>query len=274
MMGACVLREAEPSTKQEVFLFTDELTEVDSSLIKEFERSTKCNVRIVFLTAEEYLIKVGKDRFNTGADVLWFSNDSVREKLYQSNSLLAIDNKDWNNLEGEFYVKHKLWFPICHDPLVLTKPKDSTDCVNINFNTWHKKDSASPKYVYPWILSKYAYSIEKTALKGVLLPNKDRKIANEYIWSLSSLTKKYIEVDTTFNKNKYYCKQLISVNKTHITQLNCMYLAKYARNRKNGNLLINWLVNRHKQIASSRNELSCTKDTPPSYTIQQLSLLF
>ena len=274
LLGACVLREAEPSAKQEVFLFTDELTETDSSLIKEFEKSTKCNVRIVFLSPEEYLTKVGKNRFNTGADVLWFSNDSVREKLYQSSHLMPIDNKEWNNLEGEFYVKHQLWFPICHDPLVLTKAKDSTDCANINFNTWHKKDSISPKYIYPWILPKYKYAIEKTALNGTLVPNKNRKIGNEYIWNLSSLAKKYTEVDSTFNKNKYFCKQLISVNKRHITQLSCLYLAKYARNRKNGDLLIGWLVNHHKQISSARNELSCTKNVTPSYTIKQLALLF
>jgi|SRR6218665_152483 len=274
LLSACVLREAEPSTKQEVFLFTDELTETDSSLIQEFEKSTKCNVRIVFLSPEEYLSKVNKDRFNTGADVLWFSNDSVREKLYEFNHLITIESEEWNHLEGEFFIKHKLWFPVCHDPLVLTKPKDSIDCANINFNTWHKKDSISPKYIYPWILTKYKYSIEKTALNHVLIPTKERKIANEHIWNLSSLAKKYTEVDTNFNKNNYFCKQLISVNKKHITQLSCLYLAKYARNRKNGNKLISWLINRHKQISSARNELSCTKNTSSSYTIQQLALLF
>jgi hypothetical protein len=213
LLSACVLREAKPSLSQEVFLFTDKLTDTDSSLIKEFEKSTKCNVRIVFLSPEEYLEKVNKDRFNTGADVLWFSNDSVRQKLYEFNYVVPIDNKEWNNLEGEFYVKHRLWFPVCHDPLVLTTPKDSTACANINFNTWHKKDSASPKFVYPKILKEYKYSIEKTALSNVLLPNKHRKIVNESVWNLSSLARKYTEIDTNFNKNNYFCKQLISVNK-------------------------------------------------------------
>jgi len=274
LLGACVLREAKPSLNQEVFLFTDNLTDTDSTLIKEFEKSTKCNVRIVFLSPEEYLEKVSKDRFNTGADVLWFSHDSVREKLYEFNYLVPIDNKEWNNLEGEFYVKHKLWFPVCHNPLVLTTPKDSTACANINFNTWHKKDSASPKFIYQKTLAEYKYSIEKTALNKVLIPNKNRKIVNESIWDLSSLARKYTEVDTNFNRNKYYCKQLISVNKHHITKLSCLYLARYARNLRNGNKLISWMVSHQKQIASSRNELSCTKHVTPSYTIQQLELLF
>lgn len=273
-LASCVLREAKPSAKQEVFLFTDELTETDSSLIEEFEKSSKCNVRIVYLSPQEYLTKVGNDKFNTGADVLWFSNDSIKEKLYEYNYIVPIDLNDWDELQGEFYIKHRQWYPICHNPLVLAKPKDSSDCANINFNTWHKKDSISPKFVYPQTLSTYKYVVKKSALSNVLLPNKHRKIANEYVWNLSSLAKKYMEVDTNFNQNKYYCKQLLSINKKHITQTSCLYLAKYARNNRNGNKLISWLVNHKKQIASARNQLPCAKSVTPNYTIQQLSLFF
>lgn len=276
VFGSCVLREADPDRKQEVYLFTDQLTEADSSIIKEFERHSKCDVKIVFLSAEEYLQKVRSDRYNTGADVLWFSNDSIREKLYENGHLYSIKSTQWDELEGEFSPKHQLWFPVCHDPLVLAKPKDSLrDCANINFKTWHVKDSMSPKFISTKLLSTYSFELKQNALSPILVNTSGRrKLSNETIWSLSSLAKKQVVVDSTFRKERYACKHLISINKKHITRLSCVYIARYARNLQNANRLTSWLISHHQRIASARNQLSCVKNTSPNYIIRDMTLFF
>ena len=275
LLGSCVLSEAEPSQKQEVFLFTDQLTEMDSTIIRDFERKTKCDVRIRIVSAEDYLAKASVNFYNNGADVLWFSNDSIREKLYERGYLSKIDSKDWNELESEFNVSHQLWFPICHDPLVVTKPADSLrDCRSVNFSTWHKKDSLSPNFINAKLKQQYLFDIKRNDLSQILMMGKKRKPSNETIWKLSALAKKYTETDSTFREEKYACKNLISFRKKHLTITNCLFKAKYARNGQNANLLINWLIGRHKSISSSRYQLSCKKNTEANYIIRNMSLNF
>lgn len=275
LLGSCVLREAKPSQKQEVFLFTDQLTEMDSTIIRDFERKTKCDVKIRIVKPEEYLEKASLNFYNNGADVLWFSNDSIREKLYEKGYLSKISSKDWNGLESEFSVSHQLWFPVCHDPLVVTKPMDSIrDCRSINFNTWHKKDSLSPKFISTRLKQQYLFDIKRNDLSQILMMGKSRKPSNETIWKLSALAKKYTEADSTFHEEKYYCKNLISLHKKHLTITSCLFKARYSRNGQNANLLIEWLVNRHKSIASARYQLSCKKNTEANYIIRNMSLNF
>ena len=272
-LGSCVLRDAKPAQKQEVYLFTDELTQADSTVIKDFERKTKCNVRIQFMKPEEYLKKAAANKYNSGADVLWFSNDSIREKLYEHALLSKINSNDWKELESEFSVQNQLWFPICHDPLLVTKPIDSTkDCRSINFNNWHRKDSLSPNFINLKLKQEYFFSIKNNVLAPIILMGKNRKPSNEMIWKLSALAKKYTEVDSNFHEARYYCKNLISYHKKHITSISCLYKAKYCRNGQNANLLIDWLVKRHKFISSSRYQLSCRKNTEANYIIRNMSL--
>ena len=273
LLGSCVLQEAKPSKKQEVFLFSDQLTEMDSTIIRDFERKTKCKVRIRIIKPEDFLASATNDLYNCGADVLWFSNDSVREKLYERGYLSKISSKDWKELESEFSVSHQLWFPVCHDPLVVTKPTDSLqDCRSINFNTWHRKDSLSPNFISRKLKQQYLFDIKKNDLSSILLMGKSRKPSNETIWKLSALAKKYTEVDSTFREEKYHCKNLISFHKKHLTIMNCLYKVKYARNGQNANLLIDWLGSRHKSISSARYQLSCRKNTEASYIIRNMSL--
>lgn len=273
LLGSCVLNEARPDRRQEVFLFTDELTDTDSLIIQEFEKKTKCNVRIRFIEPEKYFEQAKSDRYNTGADILWFSNDSIREKLHENGLLAPIQSKKWKDLESEFSTKHKLWFPVCHDPLVLTKPKDTiNDCKTINFNTWHKKDSLSPKFYNQKLLKRYYFAISRNELKDVLLGSKYRKVSNETLWSISTLAKKQTEFDSTFRAERYYCKHLISYRKKHISQKSCLFIAKYSRNGSNAKFLVSWIIDRHKNVAAARNQLSCIKNTEPNYIIRNMSL--
>ncbi len=273
---SCVLKSAEPVRKKELVIGYQSLNATDSTVIAGFEKKYNCDVTLKYITAEDYLELAAKKPYDTGIDVILISSDSIRKQLYERNALYPLRTLDgFNDLERQFQNKHKLWYPLYHDPLVVTRPADSLqDCRAINFDTWHAKDSMKPHVYKKTQLSKYRYAIEGSKLKDVLLGGKNRRFSNETLWQLSQLADIQTSTDTTYIKRLHSCKYVVNQQKHSLTLMTSLSISKYARNRGTAILLINWFSSHNKQISSGRNQLSCVRNPQNNYIIRNLMLIY
>lgn len=276
VLFSCVLKSAEPPRKKELVVGYQSLNATDSSVIAQFEKKYNCEVTLKFITAEDYLELAVKNPYNTDIDVMFLSSDSVRTQLYERNALYALKTiEGFNDLERQFQNKHKLWYPLYHDPLIVTRPADSLkDCKAINFDTWHEKDSLKPHQYKKTQLAKYRYVIANSKLKDVLLGGRNRKFSNETLWQLSQLAEMQISNDTTYIKRLHSCKYVINQKKHSLTMMTSVSISKYARNRGTAILFINWFSRYNQQISSGKNQLSCVRNPQNNYIIKNLMLIY
>jgi len=276
LFSSCVLKSAEPAKRKELIVGYQHLNATDSSVIEGFQKKYNCEVTLKYISAEDYLELATKKPYDTGIDVIFISSDSVRAQLYERGSLYTMKTVEgFDDLERQFQNKHKLWYPLYHDPLIVTRPADSLmDCRAINFDVWHAKDSMKPQLYKKTQLSKYRYAIEDSKLKDVLLGGKNRRFSNETIWQLSQLADIQISNDTTYIKRLHSCKYVINQKKHSLTLMTSVSISKYARNRGSALLFVNWMSKHNKQISFGKNQLSCVSNAQNNYIIKNLSLIY
>jgi hypothetical protein len=242
----------------------------DSVIIREFEKSKKVSVQVVYQTQDEIAKSIQKNQFNTGIDVLLLSSDSLRENLYNQSLFSQLRGRSFfRNIDRQFHNNHGFWIPVSHDPLVLVTKKDSSaNCLPMNWEKF-KKDSLAAKIGVTSNVRPYRMKLEKTNKFAAIAKNKAPVNTKFNIYSLSQVAQ-FSKQDFRYEKTN--CFHFLVEHQRFMTNFTSISLYKYSRNKVVSQQFIEFYCRFQYQIASNRNQLSTFKTVNPNFLIRSLEI--
>lgn len=271
-LNSCVLETADVPKQRELTVVADQFSEKDSSIIMRYSKLTNTRVTFKVQTAESYLNWIQNHPFQPTADIIWFEHDSIFQVLVQEGKLSIIRKEElFGKLERQFHTGARYFIPICHDPLVVTAPKDSGSyCKTLVFNQWHQKDSLRAQLLLSNSVGRYYAQLNKEPF--VFLWSKKRAFSKEQILPLSTMVKSSSSPDSIYRKYTNNCNYYLIARGKYITASTCLGIPKYARNKAGANALIAFLMQQHEYIAFGRNNLSCQRNSDSFKNVKSLDI--
>lgn len=266
----CVLEEASEPEKKSLNIVADHLSHEDSATIEQFSKKYHVDIKLEVLKADAILKRVRADRYNADFDVLITEEETLRKQLQELKAFRAIRNTNpFGQLERQFNNQHHYWLPVSHNPLVVTRYKDTAGCSSIDFKAWHKNDSLKPIIQIQHQRDQYLSLIKaSTNMNRLQAPN--RKLSSESVYSLSELVELENRSDSLRRSNANSCRYFLIDNKRYVSTVNTISIYRHGRNSENAQQFLNWFSGNAYAIANGRNHLPTRKNIQPNWYILSL----
>jgi hypothetical protein len=229
----CWLDEAEAPRKKSLFVIADRLSGEDSLIIRDFAKARKVDVTIEVLKPEVILSRIRSKRYNADIDILLTEDEALRTQLQDLKVLKPIRNEGlFSSLERQFNNQHHQWIPVSHDPLVLSTHKDSSsNCPDIDFRNWHRKDSLTPYYGVRQHREDYKELLSRTThLKWMSAATTRRKVSPEQIHTLSELVDMENAADSVYRSHMNLCRFYLIDRQRYISRIMTASIYRHGRN--------------------------------------------
>jgi len=270
--AGCVLDEASEPQKKSLSIVADRLSHEDSTTIEQFAKKYQVSVSMEVLSPETILKRVLTDRYNANIDILLTEDQSLRKELHALNALRPIRNTAaFGLLERQFNNQHHYWLPVSHDPLIVTRHKDSTGCSSVDFRSWHKNDSLRPAFNVLHHREQYLSLIKASSgLRRLQAPN--RMLSTENVYALSEFVERSNNLDSLYRAQSKTCRYFLIENQRYVSLVNTLSIFRYGRNTAVAERFLNYFAGNAYAVSSGRNQLSTRKNSSPNWYIRSLSI--
>ncbi|MCC6700559.1 MAG: hypothetical protein IT221_03495 [Fluviicola sp.] len=275
ILSSCLVEQAPVAKDHQLIVFSDKLTAQDSIFLKQYAKQHKIDLTFHQLNADFIKQQILQHRYDIDVDVLWLSDQALRDELQQQQLLRSITNDQlFTDLNRQFNNTHHCWLPLAHNPLVLAMPKDSSNwCRTIYFEAWHKKDSLKPQFKLGQWESLYLKELQKSKrFEKISRTSNKNKLANERVYPLSYLVKLEEKKDSSYQRSMNACKTYLLDRKRYITIFSSASIYRYGRNPAEAERFMSALSNYSSIFASSRDQLPCSRKTRQSPKIGNLQI--
>lgn len=275
VLTGCWLDEAEAPRKKSLHVVADRLSEEDSLIIRDFGKAKKVEVTIEVLSPEAILSRIRSRRHNADIDVLLTEDASLRTQLQDLRVLKEIRNeKLFSLLERQFNNQHRQWIPVAHDPLVLSAYRDtSRNCPDIDFRSWHRKDSLIPRNLVQHHREAYRELLSKTShLSWLAAETGTRKAGTEEIHTLSELVEMENAADSVYRSHMNRCRFYLVDRQRYISRITTASIYRHGRNSAEAESFLVFFTGRSYSVANGRNQLPTRKNVFPNWYIRSLSI--
>jgi ABC-type thiamine transport system substrate-binding protein len=271
-LSGCWLDEAAEPQKKSLNIVADRLSHEDSTIIEQFGKKYHVTIQLELLKAEALLKRIRADRYNANIDILITEDQSLRSQLQELNAFRAIRNTaPFGQLERQFNNQHHYWIPVSHDPLIVTRAKDSTGCTPIDFRKWHKTDSLKPAFLVARQRNNYLSLLRASTRLSSLLSD-SRKPVGEHIYTLSEFVGLENTSDSLYHSKAHACRFFLIDNQRYVSTVNTAGIYRHGRNSSVAEHFLTFFVGHSYSIASGRNQLPTRKNVTANWFIRSLSI--
>jgi hypothetical protein len=270
--SGCWLDEAAEPQQKSLTIVADRLSHEDSTLIEQFGKKYHVSVQLEVLKADVILKRIRTDRYNANIDVLITEDQSLRRQLQELNAFKAIRNTaPFGQLERQFNNQHHYWIPVSHDPLIVTRAKDTTGCSPIDFRKWHKNDSLKPVFLVTRQRDNYLSLMGASTNLGKLR-SASRKQGGEHIYTLSEFVELENSSDSMYHSNSNACRFFLIDNQRYVSSVNTVSIYRHGRNIAGAEQFLAFFVGHSYSVANGRNQLPTRKNVTANWFIRSLSI--
>lgn len=266
LLTGCSLEEAKPLVQNKIIICTDTYSKADSLLVKKLSSEAKIKIELWYLSTQKMDSLIAVNKYNVPFDILLTHSESVRKQLLDSNLLSKLNlPKSFNQLNRQFYNTHHFWLPIFHNPLILSKQKDSTEnCSSLN---WQKIKNDSLPIGFKVREDSSTY-LKKIASSKRFSPIKLLIGQQGNLYTYHQLAE-YIQRKPNGNRA---CLYYVLENKKYLTKTTSISLYRFSRNKDLAHQIIVQLLKHRYQLANNHNQLSTFKNIPANYSISTLNI--
>lgn len=275
LLAGCWVQEAPEGNYNELSIVSDKLSPDDSLIIQRFAKEYKITVRYEQLSPEAILQRIRTQKYNADIDLIFTEDDELRNELMLMKKLRPLsDERLFGKLDRQFNNRHHLWLPITHDPLILSRKKDTLhSCPAIDFGTWHLKDSAYPKLALRSGRKAQIYrnQLENSRYKWLSQPPKYSAYSTEKVYTLSDYVQRYYFSDSMVSRQEE-CLYYLAYKKRTFSTVSSMSVFRYGRNVAVAERFIAYCASNAYQVASGRNQLPVNRRITANWYIRSLSI--
>lgn len=274
-LSGCWLDEAPAPQHKSLSIVADFLSGEDSLVIDQFAGKYHVDVKLEILQPQAILQRIRSDRYNADVDILITEDASLRRDLQELNALKAIRNTDlFSRLERQFNNQHHHWIPVSHDPLIVTRAKDtSSNCPDIDFRSWHRNDSLQPALLVTKNRAAYLAMLQESPHLNWINPRSgSRKISQEQVYALSEFVEIENRTDSLYHANAHRCRYYVVDNQRYISRMNTASVYRYGRNSAIAEHFLAFFTANSYSIANGRNQLPTRKNGTANWYIRSLSI--
>ncbi|HLP56831.1 MAG TPA: hypothetical protein VK151_17460 [Fluviicola sp.] len=270
--SGCWIDEVQPTKKKSLCIVADHLSKEDSLVINQFGHNYKVSIKKEVLKPEAILQRIRSEKYNAEIDILIIENAALRKELSNLNALKSIQSPElFSRLERQFNNTHHRWIPVCHDPLIVCKPKDSLqNCGPLNL----KKTALHPKLILREKHEEYRDLLAGTNYNWLNAETGPAtQYGNERLFALSDFVDRiFFADDSTAGIIPNECRYYLIDKKRTISRTCTLSLYRYGRNGAvAANFLSFYMANSY-SVANGRNQLPVKKHVTPNWYIRSLSI--
>lgn len=267
LLSACVLEEAPVDTKRKLTIHADHLTAQDSLFLTNYAK--KHQVDIQFLVKSAAHIKTGilQEKYSYPADVILLSDEFVMQELRLAGYFQTINQTDiFEGQQRQFANTHHQILPLCHNPLLVTSPKDSAaSCIQLNFDLWHRKDSLYPKIELFELEKAFAKKIEEhPGLWQLYRPDSYRTQSQERIIPLTH----WLQRSDSQVSNSMICVEALTIKKRYITLVTGLAILKFSSNKQEAHRFLSAFQDYQHIFSAARKQVPTNKKVAATREIQ------
>lgn len=274
LLAGCWVQEAPESHYNELSIVSDKLTKDDSLIIQRFAKEYKITVRYEQLSPDAILHRIRTQKYNADIDIIFTEDDELRNELMQMKKLRPLANEHYfGKLDRQFNNRHHLWLPITHDPLILSRNKDTLhSCPAIDFGTWHLKDSAYPKLTLRAGRKTQIYrnQLDDSRYKWLSHPPKHGTYSTEKVYALSDYVQRHYLSDSMVQREE--CLYYLAYKKRTFSTISSLSVFRYGRNVAVAERFIAFCAANAYHLASGRNQLPVNRHITANWYIRSLSI--
>lgn len=272
IFSGCWIDEVPAPKKKSLCIVADHLSKEDSLVINQFGYNYKVSIRKEVLKPEAILQRVRSQKYNAEIDILIIENSALRKELSNLNAFKTIRSTElFGQLERQFNNTHHRWIPICHDPLIVCKPKDSLqNCGPLDL----KKTTLLPKLVLRPKHEEYHDVLSGTKFNWLNNPTGfNPQFGNERIYALSDFVERtFYANDSTSGVIPDECRYYLIDKKRTVSRICTLSMYRYGRNSAVAESFISFYMANSYSIANGRNQLPVKKHVTANWYIRSLSI--
>lgn len=272
--SGCWLDEAPAPKQKSLHIVADFLSKEDSLVIDQFAGKYHVDVHLSLLQPQAILDRITADRYNADIDVLITEDAFLRKELQERNALKAIRNIAlFSELERPFSNRHHQWIPVSHDPLIVTRSKDTSgNCGAIDFRSWHRNDSLQPAFLVQHHRDAYLALLQASPRLNPLQPRASRKTSAEQIYALSEFITLENKADSLYRAQANRCRYFLIDNQRYVSRMNTASIYRYGRSGAIAEQFLAFFTAHSYSVANGRNQLPTRKNVTANWYIRSLSI--
>ncbi|MES2556287.1 MAG: hypothetical protein V4604_09060 [Bacteroidota bacterium] len=270
--SGCWIDEVQPSQKKSLCIVADHLSKEDSLVINQFGYNYKVSIRKEVLKPEVILQRVRSEKYNAEIDILIIESAELRKELSNLNAFKNIRSTElFGQLERQFNNTHHKWIPVCHDPLIVCKPKDSLqNCGPLDL----KKSTLFPKLILRTKHTEYHDLLSGTKFNWLNAETgANTQFGKERIYALSDFVNRtFYADDSTAGIIPNECRYYLIDKKRNVSRMCTLSMYRYGRNSAVAENFLSFYMANSYSIANGRNQLPVKKHVTPNWYIRSLSI--
>ncbi|ASS50124.1 MAG: hypothetical protein A3D31_11180 [Candidatus Fluviicola riflensis] len=268
----CWIDEVQPSQKKSLCIVADHLSKEDSLIINQFGYNYKVSIRKEVLKPEAILQRVRSEKYNAEIDILIIESAELRKELSNLSAFKSIRSSEiFGQLERQFNNTHHQWIPVCHDPLIVCKSKDSLqNCGPLNL----QKTDLLPKLIIRSKHEEYRDLLSGTKFNWLnATPGATQQFGKERIYALSDFVDRtFYANDSTAGIIPNECRYYLIDKKRTVSRMCTLSLYRYGRNSAVASNFLSFYMANSYSVANGRNQLPVKKHVTPNWYIRSLSI--